>query len=328
MLMAPLLAMASVCGAADSVSVGNGLMVPMESRHPTEPDSLKNALEQEVTGRLRQQARAQRELLLIGGAMAIVFGWFSYRQRRRTREALKRSDELLLNILPAEVAEELKVNGASQARQFDQVTILFTDFKDFTAVSERLSPQDLVRELDTCFSAFDRIIDRYGIEKIKVIGDSYMCAGGVPDPTKGSAREVILAALEMQVFMEQRRLEREAAGQPAFTMRIGIHTGPVVAGIVGVKKFQYDIWGDTVNIASRMESSGEVGQVNISEATYELVRDAEPFSVVGSPVSGFRSATDNRPPTTIKAFAFTPRGKVQAKGKGGLEMYFVRLMPV
>jgi class 3 adenylate cyclase len=215
------------------------------------------------------------------------------------RHEKERSDDLLRNILPGEVAEELKNTGAAQARHFDTVTILFSDFKGFTLASEKMSPQELVAELNTCFKAFDGIITARGIEKIKTIGDAYMCAGGLPDPATSAPVDVIHAASEMQAFMRQRRTEREVLGEPSFEMRVGIHTGPVVAGIVGVKKFQYDIWGDTVNTASRMESCGEVGQVNISEATYALVKD-EP---------GLR---------------FISRGKVEAKGKGGLEMYFVQ----
>ncbi|HRH36889.1 MAG TPA: adenylate/guanylate cyclase domain-containing protein [Flavobacteriales bacterium] len=209
-----------------------------------------------------------------------------------------RSDELLLNILPADVAEELKRTGEAAAKHYETVTILFTDFKGFTQASEQLAPQELVEELNTCFKAFDAIITERGIEKIKTIGDAYMCAGGLPDPGSSSPVDVVHAALEMQAFMIARKKERDAQGKPAFEMRVGIHTGPVVAGIVGVKKFQYDIWGDTVNTASRMESSGEVGQVNVSEATYALVKEEA-------------------------GLAFTSRGKVQAKGKGEMEMYFV-----
>ena len=211
----------------------------------------------------------------------------------------KRSEDLLLNILPSEVAEELKEKGSADAKHFDEATILFTDFKGFTTISEKLSPAELVDELNTCFKAFDHIITSHGIEKIKTIGDAYMAAGGLPEPKASAPTDVVLAALEMQAFMAQHKAERQAQGRPTFEMRVGIHTGAVVAGIVGVKKFAYDIWGDTVNIASRMESSGEVGQVNISESTHALVKDTPGLS-------------------------FTPRGKVQAKGKGEMEMFFVR----
>ncbi|MEO8067412.1 MAG: adenylate/guanylate cyclase domain-containing protein, partial [Flavobacteriales bacterium] len=162
-------------------------------------------------------------------------------------------------------------------------------------------------------SAFDHITEKYGIEKIKTIGDAYMAAGGLPTPNTTHATDVIKAALEMRDFIAEGKARKIAEGLPYFEIRIGVHTGPVVAGIVGVKKFQYDIWGDTVNTASRMESSGEVGHVNISEATYALVRDV----VVHGPT------TTNEPPTMNPAFTFTPRGKVQAKGKGEMEMYFV-----
>ncbi len=215
------------------------------------------------------------------------------------RSERDRSEGLLLNILPSEVAEELKNTGAAQARHFDTATILFTDFKGFTAMSEKVTPKDLVRDLNECFSAFDKITSTYGIEKIKTIGDAYMAAGGLPVPNTTHATDVINAALEMRDFVATGKARKVAAGLPYFEVRIGIHTGPVVAGIVGVKKFQYDIWGDTVNTASRMESSGEVGQVNISEATYALVKNSP-------------------------GFTFIPRGKVSAKGKGELEMYFVR----
>ncbi|HRO39842.1 MAG TPA: adenylate/guanylate cyclase domain-containing protein [Flavobacteriales bacterium] len=235
-----------------------------------------------------------------------------------------RSDELLHNILPHEVAEELKHTGAAEAKHFDQATVLFTDFRGFTQMSEKLSPEQLVNELDTCFKHFDGLMDKWGMEKIKTIGDSYMAAGGLPDPAKGSPADVVHAALEMQEFMEELAQKRTAQGLPVFRMRVGIHTGPVVAGIVGVKKFQYDIWGDTVNTASRMESSGEVGQVNISGATYALVKDTvvSPQLSVVSCQGGTRT-TDNQQLTT-PAFNFTPRGRIQAKGKGEMEMYFVR----
>jgi class 3 adenylate cyclase len=208
----------------------------------------------------------------------------------------KRSDELLLNILPYETAEELKEKGKSEPKFFPSVTIMFTDFKDFTRISEKLSPEELVSEIDYCFGEFDRIISIHGIEKIKTIGDSYMAAGGLPVPGQTHAKDVVKAAIAIQQFINQYNQERSAVNKALFEIRIGIHTGSVVAGIVGSKKFAYDIWGDAVNTASRMETSGEPGKINISGVTYELVKDE---------------------------FNFVYRGKVVAKNKGEIDMYFL-----
>ena len=212
-----------------------------------------------------------------------------------TREK-QRYEELLLNILPYEVAQELKEKGKSEAKLYDLVTVMFTDFKGFTMISEKLSPVELVAEIDYCFKAFDNIITSHGIEKIKTIGDSYMAAGGLPVANKTHAGDVVSAALEIREFMRVYNDKQKSAGKEVFEIRIGIHTGPVVAGIVGIQKFAYDIWGDTVNIASRMESSCQEGEINISGGTYEFVRDA---------------------------FICKHRGKIDAKNKGQIDMYFV-----
>jgi adenylate cyclase len=255
---------------------------------------------------VRKSTRTRNVLGVAGSFLLLLAGGFYSRARymRRSRAVLQvekdRSENLLLNILPAEIAEELKQNGRCEARDFDTVSILFTDFKGFTEHSATMSAAALVNEINHCFEAFDGIMAKYGIEKIKTIGDAYMAAGGLPVPAQDSVKNTVLAALEMQKFIRERKAHKDSLGEPAFEMRVGIHTGPVVAGIVGVKKFQYDIWGDTVNTASRMESNGVVGQVNLSETTYRLLED------------------DPR-------FHFTTRGKVEAKGKGELEMYLVQL---
>jgi class 3 adenylate cyclase/streptogramin lyase len=213
------------------------------------------------------------------------------KQRVEADKQRQRSDELLLNILPAEIAEELKAKGSAEAKQFDEVTVLFTDFANFTHTAAALSAHVLVAELNECFSAFDGIIVKHGLEKIKTIGDAYMAVCGLPSQVENHAENVVQAALEISQFMAERK-----KNENTFDIRLGINSGSVVAGIVGVKKFQYDIWGDTVNIASRMESQGEIGQVNISASTYALVKDK---------------------------FKCIHRGKVEAKGKGEIDMYFV-----
>ncbi len=219
--------------------------------------------------------------------------------RLRTQELIRekqKSDDLLLNILPAETAEELKKFGKAQAKRHDSVTIFFSDFKDFTQIAQQMSPEELVAEIDHCFSAFDEIIGKHRLEKIKTIGDAYMCAGGLPTAGAAQSTDVVRAALEIQSFLQELAVQREAEGRPAFHARIGIHTGPVITGIVGTKKFAYDVWGSAVNIAARLEELGEVGKVNVSEHTYDLI----------SP-----------------EFLCTPRGQLEAKNAGAINMYFV-----
>lgn len=214
----------------------------------------------------------------------------------RTTEIIaekQKSDELLLNILPEEIAEELKAKGSSDARHYDHVSVIFTDFVGFTKAGERMAPQELVNELDTCFKAFDQIMSKYHIEKIKTIGDAYLAVCGLPEKQDSHAVNTVHAALDIMAYMQERK--QQYPGK-TFDIRIGVNSGAVVAGIVGVKKFAYDIWGDTVNTAARMESSSEPNKINISQATYELVKDQ---------------------------FECTHRGEVAAKNKGELDMYFV-----
>lgn len=252
-----------------------------------------------------QKKEKQRNIIIITLLfMLVVAGglWSSLNFVRKSREALRiekdRSEELLLNILPEEIANELKEKGNVNAQEFDLVSILFTDFKSFTQTAEKMTPQSLVEEINVCFKAFDYIAEKYKIEKIKTIGDAYMAVGGIPHPFENSTKNIVLAGLEMQEFVTKRVIENEQKQIPFFEMRLGIHAGPIVAGIVGIKKFQYDVWGDAVNTASRIESNGMVGKVNISETLYDLIKDDE-------------------------AFTFEYRGHIHAKGKGEIKMYFV-----
>jgi len=242
--------------------------------------------------------RNERAYFIAGIALLLlVLGvlWRSFKRQQVSNQLIssekKRSDDLLLNILPSEVAEELKTTGKAHARQFDHVTVLFTDFVNFTGIAENLSPHDLVMELNDCFTAFDAIIEKYGLEKIKTVGDAYIAVCGLPleDPQHGI--KCVQAALEIRTFVQGRIRDYKS-----FQIRIGINSGPVVAGIVGIKKFAYDIWGDTVNTAARMEHHSEPGRINISQSTYDLVKDHFPCLF---------------------------RGYVAAKNKGEIAMYFV-----
>jgi len=279
---------------------------------------LEQENEIEKQKRLNEEQEFKNKLqLAIGGFIFLLFIiigiLIAYRQLRKRKKQIEaqsliiaesklviekekeKSEGLLLNILPVKVAEELKLNGVSKPKHYDEVSVGFTDFSGFTMISEKLSPAELVAKLDEIFLEFDKIIEDHGLQRIKTIGDAYMYAAGLPDPMDNHANIIVKASIELRDFID-RYNSKLVKDVPKWNVRIGVNTGPVVAGVIGIKKFAYDIWGDTVNTAARMESSGEIGKVNISGTTYDYIKD------------NFRTEH---------------RGKVSAKNKGAIEMYFV-----
>jgi len=257
----------------------------------------------------RQKSEAARNLLLVVSTVILIIAallFLLYQGKQRTARALeaknriieeerKRSDELLLNILPPAVAQELKTKNKVAARKYEEATVMFIDFVGFTHTAEKLTPEQLVSELDHCFTSFDRIIGQYRIEKIKTVGDAYICASGLSDKN-ASPSDMVKAALQIQDFLLHLKAERMNQGLPYFEARVGIHTGPVVAGVVGEKKFAYDIWGDTVNTAARVEQACDPGRVNVSESTYWKAK---------------------------YEFEWLSRGVISTKNKAPMEMYYV-----
>lgn len=246
-----------------------------------------------------ENSKSEKNMWAIGAGLSLLllgFAGFSYNQKRkdnkRIAEEKQKSENLLLNILPHEVAEELKENGKTNAKHFDEVSVLFTDFVNFTANSERIGVQEVLNELNICFTEFDKIMDKYNLEKIKTIGDAYLAVSGLPVSNEHHAENAVNAGLEILDYIQKRKENNPNA----LDIRIGIHSGPVIAGIVGVKKFAYDIWGDTVNTAARMEQNSQKGKLNISGFTYDLIKNK---------------------------FICEYRGKIEVKGKGELDMYFV-----
>lgn len=292
---------------ADKAKEMTQLMMQGQFDRERAADSVAQADAEKLAAAKLQRQRTLSISALGGVGLLLLLAFFIYRNYSnekksnviitRANETIKEekqvSENLLLNILPENVAEELKEKGNVAAKQFDNVTILFTDFKNFTTVSEHLTPSELVAELHECFKVFDEIMKRYGIEKIKTVGDAYLAVCGLPEPDMDHAAKVVYAALDIRDFMAERKAK---LGERSFRIRLGINSGTVVAGIVGVSKFAYDIWGDAVNTAARMEQNSEPGKVNITDATYELVKDK---------------------------FSFTYRGEHPAKNKGLLKMYFV-----
>ncbi len=252
--------------------------------------------------KLKRQKFA-KNTFMVGLVLVFMIALLIYRNYRikvKTHRILDQQkneiEGLLLNILPVAVAKELQTNGHAISRNYESVSVLFTDFKGFTAIADKMTPQDLVEELNICFMAFDEIIEKYQLEKIKTIGDSYMCAGGIPTTNTHHVDDMINASIEIRDFTKNYNQKRKEAGFEPWELRIGIHVGPVVAGVVGKKKYAYDIWGSTVNIASRMESNGMPGQINISSSVYQLIKDK---------------------------YTCIHRGKIHAKNIGEIDMYFI-----
>lgn len=231
---------------------------------------------------------------------SILYGIERHQLKKQLQTEKDKSDRLLRNILPVVIADELKLKGEIEARYYDDVSVMFIDFSDFTSITSSMEPRELVQELHTCFSEFDAITEKNGIEKIKTIGDSYMCVGGIPNPKKNHIDDMIKSAFEMMNFLEERYTTKIKSGSNYWRARIGIHVGPAIAGVVGSKKFTYDIWGDTVNTAARMESKSEPGKINLSKSAYECIKQS-------------------------KDYTFTSRGAISVKGKGELEMFYVEI---
>jgi class 3 adenylate cyclase len=256
---------------------------------------------------LRARDAQQQVYLLIGVAIGVVLLVFiialvlrsreKTRSNRRLQQEKDKTQQMLHNILPVEIANELEQAGKVEPRKHEEVSILFTDFKGFTAIASQMDPAELLRRLEEVFQQFDQVIEKYGLEKIKTIGDAYMAAANLVRKDPHHAIHAVTAAMEMQEFIDIWSGKQRRKGEIPWELRIGIHTGPVVAGVIGQKKFVYDIWGDAVNLASRMEAYGEPGKVNISAATYELVR---PYC------------------------DFEPKRRVEVKNRGQLDMFFVK----
>ena len=279
-----------------------------DAKRKKQIENQQNALELQA---VRLAESRTRMYALLGGAFALLILVALLFNRNRLRaqanrelaakniaieQERQRADELLTNILPAATAAELKAHARVKPVRYESVTVMFTDFEGFTKIAERVSFEVLIDELDECFSLFDDIVKEFGLEKIKTIGDSYMCAGGLPEPNTTHAVDVVRAAIAMQNRLQALMQQKKATGKPVFEMRIGIHTGPVVAGVVGSHKFAYDIWGDTVNTAARMEQGSVSHKINISETTFQAVKEL---------------------------FPCTYRGELTAKNKGKVKMYFL-----
>jgi adenylate cyclase len=256
-------------------------------------------VERDYPGLIKQYANDRERFLDVSGNLVfaqIFTGVLVQVLSQNLNQERHKSDQLLRNVLPESIALELTQTEHVQPVDYESASVLFTDFVGFTQIAENFTPQQLIAELDGCFSQFDAIAKKHNLEKIKTIGDAYMAVGGIPKVNKTHAVDCVLAALEIQELIFRLRQREMAENRPYWQIRVGIHSGDLVAGVVGSQKFSYDVWGDTVNTASRLESSGAPGRINISPVTRELVKDF---------------------------FECDFRGKVAAKNKGEIGMYFV-----
>ena len=284
-----------------------------ELKNWSSTDSLENIVQyvrqqkESSEERLELSQKENKNLRAIGFSIIgflFFIGFFIWRKNnqllktsnQKLLEEKQRSEELLLNILPAEIAKQLKNKAAARAHKYEGVSVLFSDFKGFSNIAKDLTPEELVSELDYCFTAFDRIVEKYRLQKIKTIGDAYMCVGGLYTQGRSHVKRMVMAALEIQQFLNNLKKRRKEEGKYYFEARIGIHTGDIVAGVVGTKKFAFDIWGDTVNIAQQMEYHSEAGRVNITGETHAFIEHD---------------------------FKYTYRGKAVVKNMKAFDMYFV-----
>lgn len=244
-------------------------------------DGQKRALEVLVQRRTKEVLRQKEQIEV---------------QKREIEEQKKKAEDLLRKILPEQTVSQLQTYGSARALSYRMATVMFTDFKGFTRIAENLRPEQLLKQLDGYFSTFDALIDKHHVEKIKTIGDSYMAVGGIPIRNKSNPFDVVLAALEIIHFIDEQKNLKLEQGEKPWEIRIGIHTGELIAGVIGSKRFAYDIWGDTVNVANRLETACEVGKINVSGQTYLQIKDF---------------------------FNCSYRGKIEAKNKGYIDMYYV-----
>lgn len=264
---------------------------------PFDPDELLMRITTQLElASARERLETLVEQMEISSSLLKSSGDEIDRQRKELEQERNKSDLLLRNMLPEAIAKELKEKGTVTPRHYPIATVLFADLAGFTKVGKGLGPDDLVRELSYLFVGLDMIVEKHKMEKIKTLGDGYMAAGGIPIQNGSNPVDAVYAGLEMMEFIKRTRIENQKSGRPAWELRIGIHTGPVIAGVIGKNKFTYDIWGVTVNTASRMESAGQPGRINISGITYQLVKDR---------------------------FKCTPRGNIEVKNMGKMDMYFV-----